>query len=128
MFAANGEAGCAVRLTSTEVGHGLVMMRLVFRLLGAVLLLAGVVLLGRDLVPLARGGGFAAEALGNLWHGLNAGSLRGLHDAMQGVVLKSLWDGIVVWLLAQPAFVVAIVFGALLLLLARAPSRVRGFR
>ena len=104
------------------------MMRLVFRLLGAVLLLAGVALLVRDLLPLARGEGFAAAALGNFWHALDPVSLQGVHDVMQRPVLKSLWDGVVVWLLAQPAFVVAIVFGALLLLLTRAPARGRGFR
>ena len=104
------------------------MMRLAFRLLGAVLLLAGVALLVRDLLPLARGGGFAAEALGNLWHALDPASLQGLHDAMQGSVVKTVWDGVIVWLLAQPAFVVAIVFGALLLLLTRGPARARGFR
>jgi hypothetical protein len=104
------------------------MVRRVLRLLGALLLLAGVVLLGRDLLPLARGDGFAAEALGNLWHGLDADGLRGVHDAMQRPVLKTLWDGGVVWLLAQPAFVVAIVFGALLLLVTRGRARARGFR
>jgi hypothetical protein len=104
------------------------MMRLVFRLLGAVLLLAGVALLARDLLPLAGGGGFAAEALGNVWHALDPESLQGVHDVMQRSVLKTLWDGVIVWLLAQPAFVVAIVLGALLLLLTRGPARGRGFR
>jgi len=104
------------------------MMRLVFRLLGAVLLLAGVALLVRDLLPLVRGESFAAEALGNFWHTLDPASLQGVHDTMQRPMLKRLWDGVVVWLLAQPAFVVAIVLGALLLLLTRGPARARGFR
>jgi hypothetical protein len=104
------------------------MMRSMFRLLGVVLLVAGVALLVRDLLPVTRGGGFVAEALGNFWHGLDAGSLQGVHDAMQRSILKAVWDGVVVWLLAQPAFVVAIVLGALLLLMARVRPRAGGFR
>jgi hypothetical protein len=100
------------------------MIRGLFRLLGTVLLLGGLVLLARDLLPVLRGGGFQFEACGALWLAYDATSLQALQRTMPTV----LWDHGIAWLLAQPAFVVGFVIGALILLLTRRPSRFQGLR
>jgi hypothetical protein len=106
------------------------MIRLLFRLLAAGLLLAGLILLGRDLIALAHGAGFQPAALGQLWYALDPGSLNLLQAVIQRYLLPALWDGAVVWLLLQPAFAVALVLGALLWLLTRPRRRTyyRGLR
>lgn len=100
------------------------MIRTIFRLLGAVLLLGGLVLLARDLLPVLRGGAFQSEAFGALWLAHDAASLH----ALQRAIPAAIWDHGVAWLLAQPAFIVAIVIGSLILLLARRRARPPGLR
>jgi hypothetical protein len=104
------------------------MMRGLLRLLGALLLLAGLVLLARDLVAWAHGDGFQPEALGGLWYALSPGSLNLLQAVIQRYVSAALWDGGAVWLLLRPAFAVAILLGLIVLLLARRRRRQHGFR
>jgi hypothetical protein len=106
------------------------MIRVLFRVIGAALLLAGLVLLARDLVPVARGAGFQPEALGQLWYAVDPGSLNLLQAVIQRYLLPALWDGGVVWLLLQPAFAVALVLGVLLWLVTRPRRRTyyRGLR
>src|SRR5258706_7224415 len=102
------------------------MIRRLFRFLGAALLLAGLALLVRDLLALARGGGFVPEALGALWSALDAASLGWLRDMIRRHLFAALWDDGIAGLLSQPAFAVAIVLGALLLLATRPRARFRG--
>jgi hypothetical protein len=104
------------------------MVRRVLRLLGVLLLLAGVVLLARDLFVFARGGVFQPETLDGMWSALSPGSLDLLQGAIQRHVSVALWDRGVLWLLQLPAFVLAIVLGALLILLNRRRRRTLGFR
>jgi hypothetical protein len=100
------------------------MIRGLVRLLGAVALLAGLVLLARDLLAFANGGGFRPAALGHLWSALDPDSFA----ATQRALPPALWDGAAVWLLLLPGFVVAALLGSLLLLFARPRRRQHGFR
>ena len=106
------------------------MIRRLLRLVGVVLLLAGLGLLVRDLWGLVRGSGFQPEALGQLWYALDPGSLNLLQAVTQRYVFAALWDNGVVWLLLQPAFAVALVLGALIVLATRRRRRTyyRGLR
>jgi hypothetical protein len=104
------------------------MIRRVLRILGALLLLAGLVLLADELLATARGGGFQPAALGGLWSALNPGSLELLQATTQRYVSVALWDGGVVRLLQLPACFVAIVLGAVLLLSTPRRRRSYGFR
>ncbi len=104
------------------------MIRGLVRWVGALLLLAGVGLLARDLLALLHGDPFRPEALGSLWHLLDAASLEGLQAAIQRHLGPAVWDNGVMLLLLQPAFAVAVVVGALLLLVAPARARHRGLR
>ena|SRR5271170_590730 len=103
------------------------MVRRALRLLGVVLLLVGLALLVRDLLA-ARGGGFQPEATGTLWYALSPGSLNLLQAVTQRYVSVGLWDGVVVWLLLEPACGVGIVLGLVLLLLTPRRRRPHGFR
>ena len=111
-------------------GHAPTMIRRVIRFLGAVLVLAGLVLLVRDVMPLARGAGFQPEALGQLWYATDPGSLNLIQAVIQRYVWAPLWDSGMLWLLLQPAFVVALVLGVLLWLLTPPRRRMyyRGLR
>jgi hypothetical protein len=106
------------------------MIRSLLRFLGVALLVAGLGLLARDLVGVAQGAGFRPEALGQLWYALDPGSLNLLQAVTQRYVAAALWDNGVVWLLLQPAFVVALVLGTLLVLSTRRRRRsyYRGLR
>jgi hypothetical protein len=107
------------------------MIRSLFRLLGTLLLLAGLYLLARDLVAAWQSGALAAlsfqpEALGQLWYALHPGSLNLLQAVTQRYLWAPLWDGAAVWLLLQPAFAVAGITGIVLLLLTRRRRRHHG--
>jgi hypothetical protein len=104
------------------------MVRRVLRLLGVLLLLAGVALLAHDLFGFARGGVFQPTTLDFMWSALGPGSLDSLQSAIERHVSAALWDRGVVWLLQLPAFVLAVVLGALLILLNRRRRRTHGFR
>jgi ABC-type polysaccharide/polyol phosphate export permease len=93
-------------------------------------MLLGLILLGQALIPFARGAGFQPAALGQLWYALDPGSLNLLQAVTQRYLWSALWDNGVVWLLLQPAFVVALVLGGLLWLLTRPRPRryYRGLR
>ena len=106
------------------------MIRRLFRFVGAVLLLAGLALLAGDLFALFHGAGFHPRALGQLWYAIDPGSLNLLQAVVQRYLWPALWDSGVVWLLLQPAFVVALVFGVLLWLVTRPRRRTysRGLR
>jgi hypothetical protein len=104
------------------------MIRRLFRLIGAILLVIALVLLLRALYPLLLGEGFAPKALGQLWYEADPGSLNLTQAVVQRYIFPGLWDG-AVWVLLRPAFAVAGVLGIILLLATWPRRRVnRGFR
>ena len=106
------------------------MIRRLFRLLGAVLLLAGLMLLVGDVFALFHGAGFHPRALGQLWYTVDPGSLNLLQAVVQRYLFPWLWDSAIVWVLLQPAFVVALVAGVFLWLVTKPRRRTyyRGLR
>jgi hypothetical protein len=104
------------------------MIRRVLRLLGVLLLVAGLALLARDLLDFARGRGLQLEALGNLWSALSPDSLSLLQGVTQRYASDALWSGVEVWLLLQPACGVGILLGLLLMLATPRRRRPHGFR
>lgn len=104
------------------------MIRRMLRLLGVLLLVAGLALLARDLLDFARGRGLQLEALGNLWSALSPDSLSLLQGVTQRYASDALWNGVEVWLLLQPACGVGILLGLLLMLATPRRRRPHGFR
>jgi hypothetical protein len=104
------------------------MIRKLFRLLGAVLLLGGLCLLGCDLIGAWQHGSVQCAALGQLWAALDPASL----DRFQATVARYLSNasegGAATWLLVQPAFSIAGLAGIFLLLLTRPRRRHYGMR
>lgn len=88
-------------------------LRLLLWLTGPALVLAGLALAVRD----------RAAALGDVWYGLDPGSLNLLQAVTQRYLSPALWDGAAVPLLLEPAWIVLLLPGlvlvALALLLAR---------
>jgi hypothetical protein len=82
---------------------------IVVRIIGWVLLLAGIVVLGRDLMAWRDSGVFAPVSLGQLWLELHRDSLVGMEDALAPWLLQ-----IVRALLVPPAAVGFLVAGLVL--------------
>ncbi|MBM3510430.1 MAG: hypothetical protein FJX61_09895 [Alphaproteobacteria bacterium] len=93
------------------------------RIIGAVLLLAGVLALGADLVSSLASGDFAMKALGAFWYELHPGSLNLLQAVVQRYITPELWDPVIVAVLLLPTWAVAGGLGLVLLLLFRARRR-----
>ena len=93
------------------------------RLLGWIIVLCGIIVLGRDLIATWDRGSFAPIVLGQLWYDLHPASLQLLQPAIQRHIHPALWDGIIQPLLLWWAFPVLIVLGLLLLLLCRRRRR-----
>jgi hypothetical protein len=92
---------------------------IVGRVIGWVLLLAGLVVLARDLLGWLDTGVFAPVALGQLWFDLSPGSLNLVQAVVQRYIHPALWEpGItsVLFLWASPFL---LVLGMLLLVLCR---------
>ncbi len=89
------------------------------RLLGWLVILCGLIVLGRDLFAWYGDGRFAPIAIGQLWFDLDPTSLELLQPAIQRHIYPPLWDWIVQPVLLWYAFPTLLVLGALLLLLCR---------
>jgi hypothetical protein len=92
---------------------------IVGRVIGWVLLLAGLVVLARDVIGWFDTGVFAPIVLGQLWFDLAPGSLNLAQAVVQRYIHPALWDPVitsVLFLWASPFF---LVLGLLLLLLTR---------
>jgi hypothetical protein len=87
--------------------------------LGWLLLAAGLMLLGGELIASLRAGEWAPQLLGQLWFQWDSASLNLTQAIIQRYLLPALWDPVIVTLLLWPAWVVFIVPGLLLLLLCR---------
>ena len=92
-------------------------MLLVGRLVGWVLLLAGLIVLVRDLIGLLDTGSFSPIVLGELWFTLHAPSLNLAQAAIQRYVHPALWDPVITSALFLWASVALIVPGLALIVL-----------
>jgi hypothetical protein len=95
---------------------------LIVRLLGALLLAVGLVVLGGDLLNSIARGGYAAMTLGEVWFSLDAESLNFAQAIIQRYVHPLLWDPPIVLFLQMPASVPPLALGLLLLLAGRRPG------
>jgi hypothetical protein len=89
---------------------------IVGRFLGWLLVLAGLVVLGRDLLLFWDTGRFAPIVLGQLWYDLSPNTLQLAQPAIQRHVSPYLWDPVIQTVLLWWAF--AIFFGLGIVLLA----------
>ena len=93
-------------------------MRTLFRLLGWIVMGAGLAILAIDAWAWL-GGARKLTATGALWHRLDEGSLEVAQSVTQRYLLPWLWDPIMAWVLLQPAAAVLGVLGFLIAWLAR---------
>jgi hypothetical protein len=88
------------------------------RILGGILLLAGIAALGFDLWQyvqgMGQGQGFHLAAAGELWYRLSPGTLNLTQAVTQRYVLPELWDPVLLTVLLWPAFLVLAVPGLIL--------------
>ena len=94
-------------------------MRLILRLLGAVLVLAALWPLGREMLMLVRGSDHDFIPLGQLWYEINPASLNMLQAGIQRRVAPWLWEDGIQVALTWPAWPVLIAFGLALIVVGR---------
>jgi hypothetical protein len=90
------------------------------RVLGGILVLAGIAALGFDLwqyAQVGQGQGFHLAAAGELWYRLSPGTLNLTQAVTQRYVLPELWDPVLLTILLWPAALVLGVPGLVLLAL-----------
>ena len=92
---------------------------IVGRLIGWVIVLAGLAVLGRDLLAWRDMGQFAPIVLGQLWYDLHPTSLQLFQPAVQRYLHPALWDDVIQPVLLLWAAPVLIALGLLLALLFR---------
>jgi hypothetical protein len=93
---------------------------IVLRLIGGILLVAGLAALGLDLWLASRTGAFHLSAAGELWFRLHPGSLNLTQAVVQRYLLPELWDPVLLTVLLWPAALVLAVPGLILLALGSA--------
>ena len=91
-------------------------MRMIGRLIGWIIFLAGASVLVRDVFVWIDTKHWAPIALGQLWYDLNRSSLNLVQAVVQRYIHPFLWDPIIVSILLSWAFVVLMVLGVLLLI------------
>lgn len=92
---------------------------ILWRVIGWVVLLAGLSVLARDAARWFATKIWAPVALGQLWYEIDRSSLNLVQAVIQRYVSTFLWDRIIVSILLCWAFALLIGLGALILLLAR---------
>jgi hypothetical protein len=92
---------------------------IVGRVIGWVLLLAGLVVLARDVIGWIDTRVFAPIVLGQLWFDLSPGSLNLLQAVIQRYIHPALWDPVITSVLFLWAWAVFVVLGVVLLALFR---------
>jgi len=100
---------------------------IVWRVLGLIVLLAGLSVLARDVTHWFATRIWAPIALGQLWYEFDRSSLNLAQAVTQRYISPLLWDRIIVNILLCWAFAVLIAVGAAILLLTRTrrPRRLR---
>ena len=99
----------------------------VLRLIGGILLVAGLAALGLDLWQGSQTGAFHLSAAGELWFRLHPGSLNLSQAVVQRYLLPELWDPVILTVLLWPAALVLAVPGLVLLALGSAGHRRQGW-
>ena len=92
---------------------------IVGRVIGWVLVVAGIAILARDLFGWINEGTFVLVTAGKLWFTLHVGSLNLIQAVTQRYIFPQLWDPIAVTVLLWPAFLVVGVPGLILIWLFR---------
>jgi len=92
------------------------------RVIGWILLLAGVAAAGYEAFAAYQTGAWRPIAFGEIWYKLNVASLNAAQAGIQRYVSPTLWDPVITTILLFPAWAVPGVPGALLLWLCRARS------
>lgn len=100
---------------------------MLIRILGYVLLLAGVVALGAEILRSLEAGYWQSLPLGEVWYGLDRGSLNGIQVLLERYLWDYLWDPVLLTVLLLPAWAVLGVPGLLILAFARRQRRKRMF-
>ena len=98
---------------------------IVARVIGWILVAAGLALLARDIIDSFDTGAPAFIAAGELWFNLHNGSLNLIQAVTQRYISPALWDPVLVTVLLWPAFLVVGVPGLILSWLFRRRSRLR---
>lgn len=94
-------------------------MRLILRLLGAVLVLAALWPLLREMTMLLHGAGHHFIPLGQLWFEINPASLNMLQAGIQRRIAPWLWEDAIQPVLTWPAWPVLLALGLALIALGR---------
>lgn len=90
----------------------------IFGLLGLALIGLGIAAFAHDWFAASEDAGFRVLTFGEWWFLADSGSLNFVQAIIQRYVHPELWDPVVTTVLLQPAWLVAIVPGALFVLLA----------
>ncbi len=90
------------------------------RMIGWLLVLAALVVLGRDVIAWHETGSFEPVVIGKLWYDLHPASLNLIQAVIQRYVIPGLWDPVIVTVLLWWAAPVLAVIGLLLVWLFRA--------
>ena len=89
------------------------------RIIGIVLILLGMVILGRDAMSSLSSGEVDLVPLGGLWFELHPSSLNGLQAGTERYLAVWLWDSVIEPMLHWPAFLFPLVPGLLLAVFCR---------
>lgn len=96
------------------------------RIIGAVIMACGILLLLGDLHLAGGETGYRPSALGALWHKWDAPSLNLLQAITERYILPQLWSHVLLPLLLSPAWMVAVILGMALIALTLKPkTRIR---
>lgn len=91
----------------------------VIRFTGHVLFVIGVIFLARDLLVGSELGEMMFVAFGELWFSIHPPSLNALQAFVQRYVLPELWDMVFAPLLSMPGWLILMVVGGVMAMLAR---------
>ena len=100
---------------------------IVLRVVGWLLILAALVLLGRDFYLWFASGHWAATLAGKLWHQLSPDTLDRLQAGIERHVWPRLWSDVIAPVLQQPAWLVLGVAGLVLAVIPRRGRKRRRF-
>ena len=100
---------------------------IILRVIGWLLILAALVLLGRDCYGWFATGHWKPALAGDVWHSLSPGSLALLQPAIERHIWPPLWHHVVLPILIQPAWLVLGVLGLVLAIIPRRARKRRRF-